>query len=116
MSSCSISKKDGFHRSNDFTSVYLDYLVIDSTTWEDHLYNLQTVLLHLCKADVTGKSCKCQCGMYHCVYLGFTAEGGIRRPDICKLRQLLVLKIICVVRAFLRILGYHHKFFWTMLI
>ena len=29
MSSCSILKKDGFHRVHDFMSVLLDYLVID---------------------------------------------------------------------------------------
>ena len=64
--------------------MYLDYLVIDITTWEDHLYNLQTLLLHLCKADLTAKQCKCQYGMYHCVYLEFTAGGSILRLEICK--------------------------------
>ena len=33
------------HGVHDFTPVYLDDLVIYSTTWEDHLYHLRTVLL-----------------------------------------------------------------------
>ena len=113
MSSCRILKKDGIHRAHDFTSAYLDYLMIDITTWEDHLCNLHTLLLHLCKANLTAKPCKYQCGMYHCAYLGFTAGGGVLRQEICKLQaiqQLLVLNVKCDMRAFLGILGYHRKF------
>ena len=58
--------------------------------------------MYVCKADLTAKLCKYQCGMYHYVNLGFTAGGGILKPEICKLwaiQQSLVSKIKCDVRA-----------------
>ena len=61
--------------AHDFTAVYLDDLMIYSTTWEDHLYHLQTVLLRLCKAGLTAKPSKCHYGMQQYVYLGFTVGG-----------------------------------------
>ena len=91
------------HGAHDFTAVYLDDLVIYSTTWEDHLYHLQTVLLRLRKAGLTAKPSKCQYGMQQCVYLGFTVGGGILKPEGGKLQTKRD------VRAFLGITGYYRS-------
>ena len=76
------------HGAHDFTAVYLDDLVIYSTTWEDHLYHLRTVLLRLHKAGLTAKPSKCQYCMQQCVYLGFTVGGGILKLEVGKLRAI----------------------------
>ena len=76
------------HGAHDFTAVYLDDLVIYSTTWEDHLYHLQTVLLRLPKAGLTAKPSKCQYGTQQCVYLGYTVAGGILEPEVGKLQAI----------------------------
>ena len=101
------------HGAHGFTAVYLDDLVIYSTTWEDHLYHLQTVLLRLCKAGLTAKPSKCQYDIQQCIYLGFTVGGGILKSEVGKLQaiqQLPVPKTKRDVRAFLGITGYYHKF------
>ena len=98
--------------AHDFTAVYLDDLVIYSTSWEDHLYHLRTALLKLRKAGLTAKPSKCQYGMQQCVYLGSTVGGGILQPEVGKLQaiqQLPVPKTKRDVRAFLGITGYYRK-------
>ena len=73
------------NRVINFTAAYLDDLVIYSTTWEDHLHHLRTVLLRLCEAGLTAKPSKCQYGMQQCVYLGFIVECGVVKTEVDKL-------------------------------
>lgn len=110
-----------FHRMMDqltqsthnFTAACLDDLVIYSTTWEDHLHHLQSVLLKLRKAGLTAKPSKCQYDMQQCVYLGFIVGGGVLKPEVDKLQAIQQLPIPQTkrdVRAFLGITGYYRKF------
>ena len=99
--------------AHNFTAAYLDDLVIYSTTWEDHLHHLQSVLLKLRKAGLTAKPSKCQYGMQQCVYLGFIVGGGVLQPEVDKLQAIQQLPIPQTkrdVRAFLGITGYYRKF------
>ena len=62
------------HGAHNFTAVYLDDLVIYSTTWEDHLYHLQTVLLRLRKA---GSHCQTkQMSEWHAAVCLFGIHSG----------------------------------------
>ena len=98
------------HGAHNFTPVYLDDLVIYSTTWKDHLYHFRTVLLRLRKAGLTAK---CKYGIQQCVNLRFTVGGGILKPEVDKLQAIQQLPVSNTkrdVRAFLGITGYCHKF------
>jgi len=53
-----------------FSAVYIDDVVIFSSTWEDHLTSICTVLDQLRQAGLTAKPRKCQFGMSECAYLG----------------------------------------------
>ena len=52
------------------------YLVIYSSTWEEHLQHLRVVFQHLEEAGLTAKPKKCQLGMTQCVYLVHVVGGG----------------------------------------
>ena len=60
----------------DFTSAYLDDVIVFSKTWEDHLKHIDMVLNRLREAGLTAKPVKCQFGMTHCSYLGYVVGGG----------------------------------------
>ena len=69
---------------HDFAAAYLDDLVIFSSTWENHMQHLRTILQQLCKANLTVKPQKCQLGMAECVYLGHVVGRGVIRPELSK--------------------------------
>ena len=84
----------------------LNYLVLFSETWEEHLKHLCSILSHLRESGLTAKPSKCQYAMQHCVYLGHVVEGGIVKPEGDKLKavkQLPVPLSKTQVRAFLGI-------------
>ena len=62
---------------HDFAAAYLDDLVIFSSTWENHMQHLRTILQQLRKANLTVKPQKCQLGMAECVYLGHVVGRGV---------------------------------------
>ena len=60
----------------DFTSAYLDDLIVFSTTWEHHIQHVDLVLNKFEEAGLTAKPVKCQFGMRHCSYLGHVVGAG----------------------------------------
>ena len=94
----------------DFAAAYLDDLIIYSTTWEDHLEHVRTILQKLRGAGLTAKPAKCQFGMQYCVYFGHMVGGGTVRPEATKVetvKQFAIPETKKQVRAFL---GYYRKF------
>ena len=73
----------------EFAAVYLDDLVIFSTTWEDHLKQLGEILTHIGEAGLTVKVDKCQFGMKQCVYLGHVVGNGMIQPEVSKVEVVL---------------------------
>ena len=67
---------------NQFVSVYL---IVFSTTWEDHLAHLRVVLGRLLEVGLTTKPLKCQLGMSDCTYLGCIVGNGVVKPEASKL-------------------------------
>eukprot|EP00731_Ephydatia_muelleri_P034076 Em0046g19a len=70
----------------DYAAAYIDDLVIHSTTWEEHLTQIQTVFQRLRLAGLTAKPQKCQLGMSRCVYLGHVVGSGLVQPERSKMQ------------------------------
>ena len=97
----------------DFTSTYLDDVVIFSNTWEDHLKHIRSTLDRICKAGLTVKSKKSQFGADHCVYLGHLVGGGMVQPEAAKVEAVRNFPVPTTkkqVRTFLGLSGYYRRF------
>ena len=96
-----------------FTAAYLDDIVIFSTSWEEHLLHLRTVLQRLQEAKLTIKPKKCQFGMNSCTYLGHVVGNGGVCPEAAKVLAVDAFpqpQTKKQVRAFLGLAGYYRKF------
>jgi len=78
-----------------FSAAYIDDVVIFSTTWEDHLKAVRSVLGRLRQAGLTAKPRKCQFGMKECTYLGHVVGGGVVKPHVSKLEAVEHLLLPC---------------------
>ena len=97
----------------EFAAVYLDDLVIFSTTWEDHLKQLGEILNRIGEAGLTVKVDKCQFGMKQCVYLGHVVGNGVIQPEVSKVeavQSFARLETKTQVRGFLGLTGYYRRF------
>ena len=63
----------------DFAAAYLDDVITHSSTWQEHLDHVSTVLQLLGNAGLTIKPKKCQFAMNTCEYLGHVVGNG----EIC---------------------------------
>ena len=75
----------------DYAAAYLDDLVVFSSTWEDHLKQLQEILSRLRQAGLTAKLSKCQFGMRTCTYLGHVVGNGLIKPEVSKIQYSTVI-------------------------
>ena len=103
---------------HDFAAAYLDDLVVFSTTWENHMQHLRTILQQLRKANLTVKPQKCQLGMAQCVYLGHVVGRGVIRPELSKVEATQAFSQPATkkqVRAFLGSLAIVGSLFLTIL-
>ena len=66
---------------NDFVGVYLDDIVIYSSTWKEHLVHLQQVLERLQDAGLTLNLKNCEFGAAEYTYLGHRIGRGGVRPE-----------------------------------
>ena len=97
----------------DYAAAHLDDLVIFSSTWEEHLQQLQEVLQRLRRAGLTAKPSKCQFAMKQCLYLGHIVGNGTVRPELNKVESVRTFPVPRTkrqVRAFLGLTGYYRKF------
>ncbi|XP_078504379.1 uncharacterized protein LOC144762951 [Lissotriton helveticus] len=70
----------------DFTSAYLDDIVIYSPDWQSHLRHLSTVLNTLRKAGLTVNAKKFKLAFRKVKYLGYVLGHGLIEPQIEKVR------------------------------
>ena len=97
----------------DFAAAYLDDLVIFSSTWEEHLLHLRSILERLREAGLTAKAKKCVFGASECAYLGHIVGSGIVRPQQSKISAIESIGVPTTkkeVRTFLGITGYYRRF------
>ena len=97
----------------DFTSAYLDDLIVFSSTWEEHLRHLALVLNKLQGAGLTAKPGKCQFGMTRCSYLGHVVGGGevqMERDKVEAVKAMPVPRTKKDIRIFLGLTGYYRRF------
>ena len=96
-----------------YAAAYLDDVVIYSTSWEDHIRHVHSVLQRLRGAGLTIKPKKCQFAMDHCTYLGHVVGNGEVRPEKSKIYAVEHFPTPSTkkqVRAFLGLTGYYRKF------
>ena len=74
-----------FRYINDFFVVYLDYILIYSRTWDEHLKHLRKVLQRLRKKQFYGKLKKCVFGVEELEYLGFNLKSNKLLVDPTKI-------------------------------
>lgn len=67
-----------------FAAAYLDDVVIRSTTWEEHLEHVCSVLQKLPSAELTVIPRKYQFGVTQYVYLGHNIGSGMVSPEESK--------------------------------
>ena len=72
----------------DFAGAYLDDVIVFSTSWDDHLAQLNTVLGRIKNAGLTIKKSKCPFAMKECVYLGHKIGSGTVTPDVAKVQAI----------------------------
>ena len=98
---------------NDFVGMYLDDIVIHSSTWKEHLVHLLQVSERLQDAGLTLKLKKCEFGAAECTYLGHRIGRGGVRPEQSKVMAIKQLKKPTTkkeVQAFLGMTGYYRRF------
>ena len=84
-----------------------------SSSWEEHLEHLTTVLDRLQVSGLTAKPSKCQFAMSECSYLGHVVGGGTVKPELDKLqaiREFPIPRTKKQIRSFLGITGYYRRF------
>ena len=98
---------------SQFTSAYLDDLIMFSATWEDHLSHLRAVLVRLREVGLTTKPSKCQLAMAQCTYLGHVVGNGVVKPEATKLHTIKQFPLPTMkkqVQSFLGLTGYYRHF------
>ena len=96
--------------TRDFAGVYLDDIIVYSTTWEEHLTHLKLVLQKLEEAKLTVKMAKYVFGAEDCVYLGYRIGKGGVEPESSKVEAIAEVKTPKTkkhVRAFLGMTEYY---------
>ena len=97
----------------DFSSAYIDDIVVFSRTWEEHLAHLKQVLDRLRKFHLTAKPSKCEWGAQSLLYLGHAVGlGKISVPEarVAALRNFRKPVTKADLRAFLGTIGYYRRF------
>lgn len=101
------------HGLSDFTSAYLDDVVIFSGTWEEHLKHLKVVLRRIQEAGLTINPGKCALAKKETEYLGYVLGNGVIRPQVGKVQAIKswsLPKTKKQVRSFLGLVGWYRRF------
>ena len=97
----------------EYSSAYIDDIIVFSGTWEEHLQHITVILQRLKKAGLTAKPGKCRFGMAECSYLGYRLGNGhvkVERSKVEAVSAFPVPKTKKDVRSFLGLTGYYRKF------
>lgn len=98
---------------SDFAAAYLDDIVIFSSTWEEHLRHLETVMERLRSAGLTVNAAKCVFGKAEIEYLGFVIGNGVIKPQVNKVAAMESCPLPDTrkqLRSFLGMAGFYHRF------
>lgn len=104
---------DGLFEEVENTAVYIDDLAIHSTTWEEHLADVESALKAIQAAELTIKPPKCRMGFRECAFLGHKVGGGRVRPGTLKVQAIRDFEIPIKkkdVRSFLGLASYYRRF------
>ena len=96
-----------------FVVVFLDYILIFSKSWQDHLEHIQTVLETLRKNRLFCKQSKCEFGVKDVLFLGHRIDGECIAPDPKKLKAVREWQpptTVTEVRQFLGFANYFRRF------
>ncbi|KAK5925315.1 hypothetical protein CgunFtcFv8_017849 [Champsocephalus gunnari] len=96
-----------------FAAAYLDDIVIYSSTWEEHMEHLHTVLDRLYSAGLTINPSKCVFAAAETEYLGHIIGRGVIRPRVSKIQAIESCPVPQTrkqLRSFLGMAGFYHRF------
>ena len=94
-------------------TVFLDDIIIYSSTWESHLYRLREVLGRLRHHNLHAHPDKCKFGTHELLYLGHVVNGEGNQVDPNKVSAITNIsppQDQTEVRAFLGLVGYYRRF------
>ncbi len=97
----------------EYSSAYIDEIVIFSSNWKDHLYHIDSVLARLSVHGLTGKVSKCRWGYHSFEFLGFDISEGkliIPQARVLQLQNFVRPKSIAQLRSFLGLANFYSKF------
>ena len=101
------------HKDLEYSRVYIDDIVVFSTTWEQHCWHLGQVLERLHQAGLTVNRKKCQWGCVKLEFLGHLVGEGQVSPSECKVLALRDYPQPVTkkgVQQFLGLAGYYRKY------
>ncbi len=93
--------------------VYIDDVVVYSSTWEEHVKTLESVFSKLAAASLTLNAAKCEFGKAVVTYLGKQVGQGCVRPVVAKVEAILQFPTPShkrELRRFLGMAGYYRGF------
>ena len=99
--------------TESFAGVYLDDILIHSSTWEEHLNHLSDILTRLEEAGLTIKLAKCSFATAECEYLGHrVGRGGVApiESKVAAIRNMTRPVTKRDVRTFLGMTGYYRRY------
>ena len=97
----------------NYVDAYLDYIVPNTATWDDHMHTLRQVLQKLRQHVLTAKPSKCEIGHAKLDLLGQVVEGGSIQPQDRKIEKILEMRkpeTKKELRSFLGTVGFHQKY------
>ena len=100
-------------RTEKFTEMYIDDVLICSNNWTKHLYHLTEVFQRLQEAGLTIKLKKCTLEAQECIYLGHRIGRGGVWLEISKVATIQAMarpRNKKDVRTFLGMTGYYRRF------
>lgn len=100
---------------NDLSNVsfYFDNVLVFSTSWEEHLVALRSVLDRFRSHNLTVNLSKCKFGFRSLEYLGFVLGHGTLEPQQSKTRAILAVPLPNnkkTLRSFLGMISFYRKF------
>lgn len=104
---------DGLFEESENTVVYIDDVAVHSTTWEQHLDDVEDALSKIRTAGLTVKPPKCRMGFSECDFLGHKVGRGRVKPGSIKVKAIQNFKQPVKkkdVRAFLGLTSYYRRF------
>lgn len=103
-------------RGLDYVHVYIDDILIHSTSLEEHKQHIRTVLGRLRDAGLTIRGSKCSFGKQEVQYLGHIYNGSGMTPDPKKVSAVLewpTPKSVKELQGFLGLTNYYRRFIYN---